>query len=173
MAPVEEIFERAWGCPYGYVYDSFRNECRRSNWSYWGRWVLAGVCIFLFFLILTCLFSSRRRRRRGVAPIYGTGWMAPNNKPWGNNQNNHQMHDYNQGGYQGDYNQQQQQYGYGPPPPPPAYAQHQQPQYTGTTFNPNDGYYGQGQYSGVQPPQGTYQRDDPGYTPPAGPPPGK
>lgn len=95
--------------------------------------------------------------------------MAPNNKPWGNNQNNHQMHDYNQG----DYNH-QQQYGYGPPPPPPAYAQHQQPQYTGTTFNPNDGYYGQGQqYSGVQPPQGTYQRDDPGYTPPAGPPPGK
>ncbi|KAF4463102.1 hypothetical protein FALBO_10082 [Fusarium albosuccineum] len=164
------LFTRADGCGYGWYRDG--NYCRRSGWSYWGRWVLAGVCILLFILILSCLalrsFTARRRRRRGVQPFYGTGWMAGgNNKPWGN-QNNHQMYNYNNqgGGYNPDY---PQQHGYGAPPPPPAYQQ--QPQYTGTTFNPQDGYYGQ-QHSGVQPPQGTYQRDEP-YSPPAGPPPGK
>ncbi|KAM5351731.1 hypothetical protein ACJ41O_004454 [Fusarium nematophilum] len=169
MSPVEAILPRDYRyCRYGYVWNG--RSCVRSNWSYWGRWVLAGICIFLFILALSCCLTARRRRRRGVQPVYGTGWMA-GGKPWGG-QNNHQMHNYGNTqpqGYNQDYNQ--QQYGYGPPPPPPAYGQ-QQPQYTGTTFNSNDGYYGQGQYSGVQPPQGTYQRDDP-YTPPAGPPPGK
>lgn len=75
-----------------------------------------------------------------------------------------------------DYNQQQQNgynsYG-GQHNPPPAYGQ-QQPQYTGTTFNQNDGYYGAGGYNtGVQPPAGTYQRDADVYSPPVGPPPGK
>lgn len=53
-------------------------------------------------------------------------------------------------------------------PPPPVYGQ--QPQYTGNTFNSNEGYYG-GHQNGVQYPQNTYQREV--YTPPAGPPPGK
>lgn len=110
---------------------------------------------------------ARRRRRRGVQPFYGTGWMAPAGGKWGPNQNSHQMHGYNSG-YNANY---QQPNAYGANyQPPPAYGQ-QQPQYTGTTFNPNDGYYGQ-QNSGVQPPQGTYQRDDP-YGPPPNPPPGK
>ncbi|KAK2679444.1 Chitin synthesis regulation, Congo red resistance, RCR protein [Fusarium oxysporum f. sp. vasinfectum] len=150
MAPTEDVFARDYyRCSYGWNWNG--RQCVRNNWSYWGRWVF-----------------SRRRKRRGVKPVYGTGWMAA--KPWGNN-NNHQMYNYgNQGGYNQGY--QQNNGGYGAPPPPPAYGQQQQPQYTGTTFNTNDGYYGQGQYSGVQQPQGTYQRDG-AYSPPAGPPPGK
>lgn len=83
------------------------------------------------------------------------------------------MYDYNHNPNQqgGDFQQQPAYGGYPPAPPPPAYGQQQQPQYTGTTFNPNDGYYGN-QQSGVQPPQGTYQREEV-YSPPQGPPPGK
>ena len=62
--------------------------------------------------------------------------------------------------------------GYGGYNPPPAYGQQtQNQQYTGQPYNPNEGYYGP-QYSGVQQPSHTYQRDDV-YSPPAGPPPGK
>ena len=78
-------------------------------------------------------------------------------------QNNHQMNNYGQQGQGG--------YGGGQYAPPAYGQQQQQPQYTGTTFNQNDGYYGN-QNSGVQPPMGTYQRDDV-YAPPSGPPPGK
>ncbi|KAF4966998.1 hypothetical protein FZEAL_10586, partial [Fusarium zealandicum] len=136
MAPAGDLVARDYArCRYGYTWNG--SYCSRNNWSYWGRWVLAGICIFVFLtFLLCCLTMSRRRRRRGVKPMYGTGWMAggPNNK-WGqNNQNTHQMNNYG--------NPNQQQYGYGPPPPPPAYGQQQQPQYTGTTFNTNDGYYG-------------------------------
>ncbi|KAG7420081.1 chitin synthesis regulation, resistance to congo red-domain-containing protein [Fusarium sp. MPI-SDFR-AT-0072] len=168
MAPTEDIFARDYyRCSYGWNWNGRR--CVRNNWSYWGRWVLAGIVIFFFVLFLFCCLFSRRRKRRGVKPVYGTGWMAA--KPWGNNNNNHQMYNYgNQGGYNQGY--QQNNGGYGAPPPPPGYGQQQQPQYTGTTFNTNDGYYGQGQYSGVQQPQGTYQREG-AYSPPAGPPPGK
>ncbi|EXK42383.1 hypothetical protein FOXG_01735 [Fusarium oxysporum f. sp. lycopersici 4287] len=168
MVPTEDVFARDYyRCSYGWNWNGRR--CVRNNWSYWGRWVLAGIVIFFFVLFLFCCLFSRRRKRRGVKPVYGTGWMAA--KPWGNNNNNHQMYNYgNQGGYNQGY--QQNNGGYGAPPPPPAYGQQQQPQYTGTTFNTNDGYYGQGQYSGVQQPQGTYQRDG-AYSPPAGPPPGK
>jgi len=168
MAPTEDVFARDYyRCSYGWNWNGRR--CVRNNWSYWGRWVLAGIVIIFFVLFLFCCLFSRRRKRRGVKPVYGTGWMAA--KPWGNNNNNHQMYNYgNQGGYNQGY--QQNNGGYGAPPPPPAYGQQQQPQYTGTTFNTNDGYYGQGQYSGVQQPQGTYQREG-AYSPPAGPPPGK
>ncbi|KAF5630854.1 hypothetical protein F52700_7073 [Fusarium sp. NRRL 52700] len=169
MAPTEDIFARDYyRCSYGWNWNG--RTCVRNNWSYWGRWVLAGIIIFFFVLFLSCCLLSRRRKSRGVKPVYGTGWMAA--KPWGNNNNNnHQMYNYgNQGGYNQGY--QQNNGGYGAPPPPPAYGQQQQPQYTGTTFNTNDGYYGQGQYSGVQQPQGTYQREG-AYSPPAGPPPGK
>jgi len=155
-----ELAKRFSTCPSGYYYRN--GYCyRRSSWSSWGRWVLAGIAIFFFFLmLLSCLCISRRRRTRGVKPMYGTGWMAP--------QNNNQ-HGYNN---TGNYNQQQSGYNYGNQNAPPVYGQQQQqPQYTGTTFNPNDGYYGQ-QNSGVQPPQGTYQRNDV-YSPPVGPPPGK
>lgn len=180
-----------------------------SRWSSWGRYVLAGVAIFLFFVILlSCLYvltvplrpcsaraiqkrpdfyfpvpsivyadldslrcMARRRRKRGHQPFYGTGWMAPPPK-YGSHQN-----DYNMGN-----NQQQQQggqqdhvyhhnSGWGAQnfqSPPPAYGNYQQnPQYTGTTFNPHDGYYGQN--SGVQSPPASYQPDNV-YPPPPGPP---
>ncbi|KAF7560666.1 hypothetical protein G7046_g3475 [Stylonectria norvegica] len=164
MPAIDPLAERAFGssCSYGYYYSGGR--CVRSgSWYYWGRWVLAAVAIGLFLIVLfSCLAISRRRRRRGVKPMYGTGWM-PGNKNGGPPQNGHQMNNY--GAPQGNYG--------GMNPPPPAYGQQQQPQYTGTTFNQNDGYYGNQnqQYSGVQPPQDTYQRDV--YQPPTGPPPGK
>ena len=103
-----------------------------------------------------------------MQPMYGTGWLASG--PKFGHSNNHEMHNYPQ--YpQADYNQQAG--GYGNYNPPPAYGPaQQQQQYTGTTFNPNDGYYGAPQNSGVQPPQNVYQRDDP-YPPPPGPPPTK
>lgn len=78
--------------------------------------------------------------------------------------------------YQGDQNQG----GYNPPqyggynpnsPPPYGVPPPVDNQATGTTFNPNDGYYGAQQY-GVQQPSNTYQRDA-NYAPPNGPPPGK
>ncbi|KAG5658821.1 hypothetical protein KAF25_007374 [Fusarium avenaceum] len=170
MAPTEvgEIFARDYyRCRYGYTYNG--RYCTRNNWSHWGRWVLAGIVIVFFLMFFMCCLISRRRKSRGHKPVYGTGWMA--GKPWGKNNNNQQMYNYgNQGAHNGGY--QANNGGYGAPPPPPAYGQQQQPQYTGTTFNSNDGYYGQNQYGGVQPPQGTYQRDG-GYSAPAGPPPGK
>lgn len=89
--------------------------------------------------------------------------MAPGGK-FGDNQ---QMNTYQPGYPQQGYGQQ------GYPPPPPAYGQ---PQHTGTTFNPNDGYYGdQSQHPqqyGVQQPPNAYQRESV-YAPPPGPPPGK
>lgn len=114
----------------------------------------------LTFHPLSCL--ARRRRKRGVTPYYGTGWMAPNgggkfghnnqaqNYNPGYNNQQHQMHNYNQGaqgGYQQPYNN------------PPAYGGQQQ-----------DSYYG-GQQYGVQSPPQAYQGNS--YAPPPGPPPGK
>jgi len=168
MAPVEGLVARAYRCDY-------YGRCYNSNWYNWGRWVVAAIAVGIFLLVLfSCLLVSRRRRRRGVQPMYGTGWMAPGKH--GNQHNNHQMHDYNYNQNQGGDFQQQQAYGgYPPAPPPPAYGQqHQYPQHTGTTFNTNDGYYGQNnqQSYGVQPPDGTHQRGEV-YSPPQGPPPGK
>lgn len=109
--------------------------------------------------------------------MYGTGWMAPAGKyggPGGGQEMNNFQQGYPQQGYGGPGYGQQGSY----PPPPPAYGQ-AQPQYTGTTFNPNDGYYGdaaqhhqQQQQHGVQQPPSTYQREA-AYSPPPGPPPGK
>lgn len=101
---------------------------------------------------------ARRRRKRGHRPYYGTGWMAPPPK-YGAHQNDYSLNQ----------NQQQQYSGQNYQNPPPAYGQQypQQPQYTGTTFNPNDGYYGQN--SGVQSPPVSYQPDNM-YPPPPGPP---
>ncbi|KAL0939100.1 uncharacterized protein CTRU02_205710 [Colletotrichum truncatum] len=160
--PAELQRRQAYRC------DRYGNCYERSSWYYWGRWVLAAVVVGVALLILVILgcMSSRRRRKRGMTPFYGTGWMS-------NNQKYHPQqgtYAYNQ-----NYNSQQGTYGYGQgyQNPPPAYGQQQQPQYTGTTFNPNDGYYG-GHNEGIhlQQPQHSYQRDGV-YSPPAGPPPGK
>ncbi|UNI14595.1 hypothetical protein JDV02_001210 [Purpureocillium takamizusanense] len=170
MAPTSgELAKRYYCNGYGYCYN--------SRWYDWGRWVVVGAIIFFCLLILlSCTCVARRRRRRGAQPMYGTGWMAPAGK-YG--QNGHEMNNY-QTGYnqQQGYDQQYQQQGWNQQPggyanPPPAYGQ-QHPQYTGTTFNPNDGYYGQqqGQQYGVQQPPNTYQREG-NFSPPPGPPPGK
>lgn len=180
MAPVEgltKLIRRDWMCPPGYTYSN--GNCYRSSWYNWGRWVVLAIAVGLFLIVLlSCLSVARRRRRRGVRPMYGTGWMAPQSGKWGNT-NQHQMNDYNQNysNYQAyppqnnGFQPQEAYGGYPAPPPPPAYGQHQQPQYTGTTFNTSDGYYATGA-AGVQPPQGVYQRDEV-YGPPQGPPPGK
>ncbi|KAH6606513.1 hypothetical protein Trco_005666 [Trichoderma cornu-damae] len=180
MAPYGDLFARDDGCGYGYFFDGIR--CRRkSGWYFWGRWVLAGIAIVLALILLTsCLCISRRNRRRGAPPMYGTGWFsgAGSGRPGGNNKTNtaHEMNNYPSG-----YNQ----VGSGPPQPPygegymgytspPPYGQPPvDSQMTGTTFNAHDGYMvGQPQQYGVQQPQSAYQ---PGgnYQPPAGPPPGK
>jgi hypothetical protein len=85
--------------------------------------------------------------------MYGTQWMAPGPQYGTNNP--------------GAYNNQA----------PPAYGARggdqnypMQNQYTGTTYNANDGYYAGGS---PQAPKNTYGTQDTGvYSPPAGPPPG-
>ncbi|KAF0332548.1 hypothetical protein GQ607_000564 [Colletotrichum asianum] len=140
----------------------------RSSWYYWGRWVLAAVVLGIAILILVALgcVSSRRRRKRGMSPFYGTGWMSNNQKYYPQNNTYAYNQQYPQQGYgQGQPGQYQN--------PPPAYGQ-QQPQYTGTTFNPNDGYYGNhNEGINLQQPQNAYHQPQGTYAPPAGPPPGK
>ncbi|KAI6368649.1 hypothetical protein MCOR25_004604 [Pyricularia grisea] len=152
------LAKRADGCPDGYYRSG--NYCYRgSGWYWWGRWVLTAVVLLgiIVIIMLIARTSARRRRARGMAPIYGTGWVGPKPTAYQNNPNTYY------------------------PPPPQYSANPQQPQYTGTAFNPNDGYYG-GQQSGVQPPANTYappQHNAPpaasgdNYAPPPGPPPGK
>ncbi|ELQ35761.1 hypothetical protein OOU_Y34scaffold00690g3 [Pyricularia oryzae Y34] len=155
------LAKRADGCPDGYYRSG--NYCYRgSGWYWWGRWVLTAVVLIgiIVIIMLIARTSARRRRARGMAPIYGTGWVGPKPAAYQNNQNNPNTY----------Y-----------PPPPQYSANPQQPQYTGTAFNPNDGYYG-GQQSGVQPPANTYvppqnnatpAAGGDNYAPPPGPPPGK
>lgn len=158
--------QRCWRTSYG----GYRCS---SRWNSWGRYVLAGVAILLFFIILlSCLCTARRRRKRGHQPFYGTGWMAPPPK-YGSHQNDYNMNNNSNTGQQG--GQQDHAYhhnsGWGAQnfqSPPPAYGNYQQnPQYTGNSFNPHDGYYGQN--SGVQSPPASYQPENV-YPPPPGPP---
>jgi hypothetical protein len=100
-------------------------------------------------------FNSRRRRRHGLAPYYGTGWAAgkyntgvPNNGYGGNAYTN----------------------------PAPPYSPPVQNQYTGNNFNSNEGYYGQQSGIELQQPQGVYNPVRGGenvYNAPPGPPPNK
>lgn len=106
-------------------------------------------------------FNSRRRRRAGRAPMYGTGWLPYHNPP-NYNPNVANPPKYGEPGYH----------------PPPPYIPGQS---TGTTFNSNEGYYGNhggngGQGIELQQPSSSYQPQrggDPVYDAPAGPPPGK
>jgi hypothetical protein len=134
--------------------DSFGN-CRynRSSWYWWGRWVFAGVAILIVLLCLAGLFrNSRRRRRQGQQPMYGTGWMAPAPPPY-----------------------------YPPPPqysaqdqaPPGGYKYGAGDGYYGGNQGGNQAGYG-GNQEGIQlqPPQSTYHRaTENDYAPPPGPPP--
>ncbi|KAI1208767.1 chitin synthesis regulation, resistance to congo red-domain-containing protein [Annulohypoxylon truncatum] len=151
-----ELAKRQRYCDNGY-YDRYGN-CY-SAWNWYGRWIFAAVVIVLIlavFFLWACI-NSRRRRRQGLQPMYGTGWMAGNQ---------------GQNAYYNNNNPQ----GYSAHPPPPAYGQAypMDNQYTGTTFNRDDGYYGQ--HEGVvQPPKNVYNNGaaKTDYAPPEGPPPNR
>ncbi|ROV90858.1 hypothetical protein VSDG_07974 [Cytospora chrysosperma] len=158
------------GCPSGTYYSNGRCYARSSNWNYWGRWVLAAIVVIFFialFFFWTCL-SNRRRRRRGVQPRYGTGWFTPGQQPqYGNGW-------FGQHGGKGGANNINTQQ---PPPPPPQYTPAPVgSQYTGQTFNSNEGYYGHhnNDIPLQQPTNAYYPRaGEPVYEPPTGPPPAK
>jgi len=139
----------------GYGYD----DCYYSSWDNWGRWVaLAAIVAFVLFIaVLFSCINARRRRRQGLPPRYGTGWTTG---AWGNKNQPY----YNNGAYNGG--------AAAPPYSPPA----QHPQYTGNTFNSNEGYYGQQSGVEMQPPRNTYAPPRGGeqvYEAPQGPPPHK
>ncbi|EFX05313.1 hypothetical protein CMQ_3382 [Grosmannia clavigera kw1407] len=117
-----------------------------SGWHWWGRWVFLGL-IILFFLALFLLLCVRNRRRR--------------------TQGNAPMYGT---GWMGNWGH--------PQYPPPQYSQ-QPPvgaQYTGGTYNSNQGYYANSDVP-LQQPSHSYAptRGDAGddYAPPSGPPPRK
>lgn len=142
-------------CGYNQYYDNRYGCVNRSTWDWWGRWVLLGILILVFLIIvpLFCCVTARRRRKRGLTPMYGSGWMARNTTQAGHYQNNPQgYNNYGNNNYQ---------------PPPPQYAQQ-----TGQTYNSNEGYYG----AGVQAPGNAYTGNREvgnDYAPPPGPPPAK
>jgi len=159
MAPSDlrsAAVEKRYSCGDGYYYSY---NCGNSRWDTWGRWVALAV-IVVVVLLLAFLFScynTRRRRRRGMAPMYGTGWMAgkpPQGQYYGNT-------NPNVGGGGGYYNS-NQPYNGGQAAPP--YSPPIPNQQTGNTFNSNEGYYGNhhgGGYGGgggieLQQPQSAY-----------------
>ncbi|KAI0456650.1 chitin synthesis regulation, resistance to congo red-domain-containing protein [Xylaria acuta] len=151
MAPVLEQLSAAMlqkrDCPANFYVDS-RGRCIYGDrWYWYGRWIFAAVIVALFLLIffLWACVNSRRRRRQGHRPMYGTGWMAPQPQYYNNN-----PHAYNQ-------------------PPPPAYGAPAQSYPMDNRYQTTDGHYGQ-QSSGIEPPKNVYGGD---YAPPAGPPPTK
>ncbi|KFY50584.1 hypothetical protein V495_00165 [Pseudogymnoascus sp. VKM F-4514 (FW-929)] len=151
---------------YGYGYGGGYYN-RGSNWNRWGRWVALAVIVGFFLVLAFCCscVNSRRRRKRGLAPRYGTGWLAGKQ---GGNQQHYQNNDY-----QG----QQSGYNYGGAAPAPPYSPPQQ-QYGGQQYGGgNADYYG-GQQSGIelQQPQNSYNPQmgrEQTFEPPTGPPPGK
>lgn len=143
----------------------------RSNFYYWGRWVLAAIVIVFFialFAAWSCI-SNRRRRRAGMNPRYGTGWMGGYSGYPPTGQQQHPAPQYSNGGWFGAHNKNNN-------PPPPQYTPSAVPnQTTGTTFNTADGYYGHQGDVPLQPPAGSYypRGGEPVYEPPSGPPPAK
>jgi hypothetical protein len=172
----------------GYYYNYNCN----STWYSWGRWVFFVVAVIVI-LIVAFLFSyvpslpslssptntfprclnNRRRRRRGLNPMYGTGWLPYSAPKYNNNggvqPQNEQQPYYNNQPYNG-----------GAAPPyqgqtgPIGYQQ------TGNTFSSNEGYYGHENagHGGIelQHPQSAYQPQrggDPVYEAPPYAPPGK
>ncbi|KAI9048355.1 hypothetical protein LZ554_008147 [Drepanopeziza brunnea f. sp. 'monogermtubi'] len=149
-----------------YLDDDDDDRGFENRWDSWGRWV-ALILVVIFFLLMGYLFSvTRRRRQRGMAPMYGTGWIPGTGPKPPQGQWAQQNHGQNGGPSH-----------YVAPPPP-----YMGNQATGTTFNSNDGYYGghanQAGGAGIelQQPQSSYHPQRGGddvYTAPAGPPPGK
>jgi len=117
-------------------YDSYYRRyytCRSSAWSRFGRWILAGVLIFVavIFLFAIMCMSRRRRRRNQISSNQPMAYQAPsNNYPPASN-------DY--------YAPQGQQQQYAPPAGHPPY-------YGGNQGNAeNQGY-------GVTQPQNAYTK---------------
>ncbi|KAF5016941.1 hypothetical protein F66182_11218 [Fusarium sp. NRRL 66182] len=139
-----------------YCYDGFGNVTNcYSSWNNWGRWVAFAVIVgaaLVFFFLFACL-NARRRRARGLNPMYGTHWMAP--PP------------YRQGDYQPapppQYERQDPNQGFYAPPQQP--YPHQGP----------TGPYGGQQENGIelQHPPTAYHGGEQVYAPPPGPPPAK
>ncbi|PMD57368.1 uncharacterized protein K444DRAFT_615826 [Hyaloscypha bicolor E] len=105
---------------------NYYGNCR-SSWYRWGRWVLAGILIFIGLIILAFILfcgSRRRRRNRHAVPMTSQAPLGGFNSGYGN----------------------EQQYG-APLGPPPQYGSN-----TGADY---DGYYGQ--QSGVAQPQNAYK----------------
>jgi hypothetical protein len=105
-----------------------------------------------------------------MVPMYGTGWMGGN---WASKPPAGQQYGAGQGAY---YSNEPYHGGVAAPPYTPPVPN----QATGTTFNSNDGYYGQNTYGQqsyeLQQPQSSYQPQrggDPVYDAPQGPPPKK
>lgn len=99
--------------------------------------------------------NARKRRRQGVMPMYGTGWLA-GKTPEGHNGPSYTGYNNNNTTTTA----------------PPQYSAPQNPQYTGQNFNSNEGYYGQQNGIELQQPSATYAGNG-GYAAPAGPPPVK
>lgn len=127
----------------------------------------------MLFVTWSCI-NNRRRRRQGLNPRYGTGWMMHGRPQYYNNgapPPGQPQPQYNNGGggWFGHHKNNQ--------PPPPQYSADPVPnQYTGQTFSPNDGYYGQQQNNvPLQQPTGSYypRGGETVYEPPNHPPPGK
>ncbi|KAG7292966.1 hypothetical protein NEMBOFW57_003011 [Staphylotrichum longicolle] len=156
MAPLlgqlAELGKRRDGCGSNAYLGSDGRCYYYSGWYWWGRWVFAGLAVLFVLLVFAALFrNSRRRRKQGMQPMYGTGWMAPAPPPY-----------------------------YPPPPQYSAQDQGGHPPPGGYKYGPTDGYYGgnPGMYGGnqegiqLQQPQNTYHRGtDADYAPPPGPPP--
>lgn len=152
MAPqhMAELARRRDGCGSGWYQGSDGYCYPGSSWYWWGRWVFAGLAILFVIIVFATLFrNSRRRRKLGQQPLYGTGWMAPAPPPYYPPPPQYTPQDQNAGS-----------------PPPGGYK-----------YGQSDGYYA-GNFNGnqegiqLQQPANAYHRStENDYAPPPGPPP--
>ncbi|PWY91844.1 hypothetical protein BO94DRAFT_381592 [Aspergillus sclerotioniger CBS 115572] len=136
-------------------YDTVNGRvCDGSTWYDWGRWIAFGVIVAValtIFFFFAC-YNARRRRRQGLRPHPGTGWLA--GPPPTFQQSQQQAAQQNQRPYYADPYYQQQ--------PPPQYSPHPHAY----------GYFG-GQQTGIelQSPPNAYHGGERVYQAPPGPPP--
>ncbi|KAK4444570.1 hypothetical protein QBC34DRAFT_182059 [Podospora aff. communis PSN243] len=75
MAPlIAQVDRREFPCGFRQYYKD--GACHpQSDWYLWGRWVFAAVFLAVA-VVLVGFISSHHRRKRGLKPFYGTGWMS-------------------------------------------------------------------------------------------------
>jgi len=128
------ILSRQYGYGYGNSCNYYGN-CH-SAWYRWGRWVLAGILIFLAIVLIfffMCLRKRRSRRRMTSASTRMT-YQAPIAPQTGAYYNQEQNQDYNPG-----YNQGYNQNYAAPEGPPPQYGGYEQcgnVEMPGNTYHP-------------------------------------